>query len=141
MYDNHRVDAGDYEYSVAVPSMYVAPNDDPNIFIRISAHGGGTVGRAYAHNGWTYSVEVAGAEIITGDDLRSNATPGTHEGMARTLANMLAAAGESLHYHDMRGSESEYAEEYDRPARDFLTAEYERLSDFGEGADNYQTQH
>jgi hypothetical protein len=139
MHDNHAVDAGDFEYSVAVPSMYRAPNDDPNIIIRISAHGGGTVGRAYAHNGWTYSVEVAGAELITGDDIRSNATPATHAGMARTLANFLAAAGESLHYHDQRGSESEYAETYDRPAQNFLTAEYERLSAFGADAENYQS--
>ena len=60
----------DYEYSVAVPSMYAAPNDDPNITIRISAHGGGTVGEEYAGNGWSYSIEVNGSDLITGDDLR-----------------------------------------------------------------------
>lgn len=31
----------DYEYSTDVPSMYVEPNNDPRITIRISAHGGG----------------------------------------------------------------------------------------------------
>ena len=63
----------------------------------------------------------------------------THASMAVTLANFLATAGESLHYHDQRGTESDYAETYDRPARDFLTAEYERLSLFGMEADNYQS--
>lgn len=134
MYDNHRVDPGDYEYSVTVPSMYLEPNDDPVIVIRVSAHGGGTPGQAYAYNGWTYSVEVDGAELITGDDLRTNATPSTHASIARTLANFLAAAGESLHYHSQRSERSEYADEYDRPAQDFLTAEYERLSEFGYNA-------
>jgi len=130
-------DPTEYEYSVNVPSMYVEPNDDPTVTIRVSAHGGGTAGQAYAHNGWAYAVEVNGETLIAGDDLRTNATPATHAGMAATLANFLAAAGESLHYHDQRGSESEYAAEYDRPARDFLTAEYERLSMFGYAADNH----
>jgi hypothetical protein len=129
MYGNHAVDAGDYEYSVFVPSLYVAPNDDPNIIIRISAHGGGTVGEAYAHNGWTYSVEVAGTEVITGDDIRSNATPATHAGMARTLAGFLSAAGESLRYS---GDRSEYAAEYSGSAREFLGSEYERLAMFSD---------
>ena len=140
MFDNHRVDLADHEYSVEVPSMYAAPSDDPSVTIHLSAHGGGTVGQAYAHNGWTYAVVVDGTEIITGDDLRTNATPATHAGMAATLANFLAAAGESLHYHDQRGTESDYADEYPAgPVRDFLTAEYERLSMFGIDADNYQT--
>ena len=114
MYDNHAVNLEDHEYHVDVPSMYVEPNDDPAITIYVSAHGGGTVGQAYAHNGWTYSVTVDGSEIITGDDLRTGATPATHAGMAATLANFLAAAGESLSYHDQRGTESDYAETYDR---------------------------
>jgi hypothetical protein len=121
----------DYEYSVAVPSMYAAPNDDPNIFIRISAHGGGTVGESYAGNGWTYSVEVNGSALITGDDLRSNATPATHAQMAATLANFLSAAGESL---SLRGDRSEYRDEYLTRQREFLAAEYERLGMFATDA-------
>jgi hypothetical protein len=122
--------AGIYEYSATVPSMYIEPNDDPLIIIWISAAGGGTVGEAYAHNTWYYSVTVNGAEIITGDDLHTNATPAAHEEMARTLAGFLSAAGESLHHADQRGTESEYTGTYDRPAQDFLTAEYERLNMF-----------
>lgn len=129
MYDNHAVDEGEYEYSVTVPSLWAAPNDDQDIVIRISAHGGGTVGESYAHNGWTYAVEVDEVTVITGDDLRSNARAGSHAGMARTLASFLSAAGESL---CLSGNRSEYASEYSDEARGMLENEYERFSMFAD---------
>jgi hypothetical protein len=119
----------EYEYSVTIPSLYVTPNDDPTVAIHMSANGGGTVGESYAHNDWLYAVEVNGAELITGTDLRSNGTPGTHAGMARTLAGFLSAYGESLHYS---GGDSEYAGEYNETQREFLAAEYERFTMFAD---------
>jgi hypothetical protein len=130
MFDNHQVD--EHEYSIDVPSLYMAPNYDATITIRMSAHGGGTVGESYAHNSWTYSVESNGTEIISGDDLRCNGTPGTHAGMSRTLATFLSAAGESLRYS---GDDSEYTHEYDEAQREFLTAEYERFSMFADSGE------
>ena len=56
-------------------------------------------------------------------------TPATHADMARTLANFLAAAGESLRYS---GDRSEYAAEYSGAAREFLESEYERLAMFAD---------
>lgn len=132
--------AGIYEYSVDVPSMYVTPNDDPAITIYVSAAGGGTVGEEYAHNDWYYAITVNGREFITGEDIRTNATPGSHASIARTLASVLSAYGESFHYHDhMRrdGSEnSEYAHDYTQEQRDFLSAEYERFSSFADDTED-----
>ena len=130
MYDNHQVDLADHEYSVTVASLYVT--GDPDIMIYMSAHGGGTVGEAYAHNGWAYAVTVSGNEIYAGDDLRSGATPATHEAMARTLASFLAAAGRIAPLVrrpvGVRGRS--------RAVREVLAAEYERLGMFGMDPDD-----
>lgn len=114
----------DYEYSMDVPEL---TRGDDTLTIHMNAVGGGTVGEAYAHNGWEYAVTFNGDEVITGSDLRSNATPGTHASMARTLAGFLSAAGESFSHS---GDRSEYADEYMGSARDFLESEHERLSLF-----------
>lgn len=120
----------EHEFRAEVPPMMIT--GDRRIVIGLSAHGGGTVGKAYADNGWDYVVYVSTppahlARVISGSDLRSApARAAGHLEMARTLCAFLAAAGESLHWS---GDDSRYAAEYpDGPARDFLAAEYERLS-------------
>jgi hypothetical protein len=113
------------EYEVTVPERYPG---DPEIVIAISAMGGGTVGKTYRDNRWEYAVKVNGDVLITGDDLRSGGMASGHAWMARTLAIFLSAAGESLRYS---GDSSDYAGEYTGKVREFLEAEYERLSLFG----------
>jgi hypothetical protein len=81
-----------HEYKVTVPAMNRAPSDEPTLIIAISAHGGGTVGQSYAHNGWDYAVYADGTEITNGDDLASGA-PRTHAQMARELAGFLPTRG------------------------------------------------
>lgn len=121
---------GEHEYSVTVPALSTG---DTELTIYVSAHGGGTVGEAYAGNGWDYLVMSDGARMVEGSDIRS--APGRaagHAEMARTLANFLSAAGESLY---ASGDESEYAAEYDEVERAFLVAEYERLGAFAYDGD------
>lgn len=134
----HKDDNDDmYEYSVVIPSMYVTPNDDPEIIIWISAAGGGTVGESYAGNDWHYGVTFNDAMLIKGSDIRSNATPASHADMARTLAGFLSADGESFWSHDhitRDGSEnSEHGGRYSARVREILAAEHERLSSFAAG--------
>lgn len=117
------------EYNVLVPMQYRAPSGEPMIVIGISAHGGGTVGEAYADNGWDYSVTVDGEQMITGSDLRSNGTPGTHHGMAKVLASFLANDGEIL--HDKNGVlNEELSAHYSPEQMAFLIDAYERFSMF-----------
>jgi hypothetical protein len=125
------VDADGYphEYAVEVPRQYTG-DTEPRIMIGISASGGGTVGDAYANNGWQYTVMVSGEAIITGDDIRSGGIPATHARMAESLCNFLSAAGESLYHRD---GESEYSDEYSDEQRAFLTDAYERFTMFGTG--------
>jgi hypothetical protein len=119
-------DGDPYEYAVELPTIQT---DDECVFIGISAAGGGTVGKSYANNSWLYAVKRDDLSIvISGSDIRSNATPATHAQMARTLCNFLSAAGESLYYGD---DDSEYSDEYSDVQREFLAREYERLSMFG----------
>jgi hypothetical protein len=82
----------EHEYKVTVPMLNQPPSDEPTLIIAISAHGGGTVGQSYGHNGWDYAVYADGTEIANGDDLTSG-TPKTHAQMARTLAGFLPARG------------------------------------------------
>jgi len=119
----------DFEFRTDVPGMYAVPGREPAVTIYMAAEGGGTVGEAYAGQRWHYAVAVNGRAVLAGSDLRSNCTPGTHASMARTLANFLAAAGESLHWSRDR---SEYADEYPGRVREFLEAEYERLGMFAD---------
>ena len=120
----------EFEFSTDVPSMYAMPGYEPAVTIYMAADGGGTVGEAYKNERWHYAVTVNGRALLAGSDLRSNMTAGTHASMARTLANFLAAAGESLYF--TRGTDrSEYADEYSDPrVREFLEDAYERLSMF-----------
>lgn len=80
----------EHEFKVTVPMLNRPPSDEPTLIIAISAHGGGTVGKSYAHNGWDYSVYADGVEIANGGKLASGA-PKTHAEMARTLAGFLYA--------------------------------------------------
>jgi hypothetical protein len=118
----------EHEYKVTVPCLYQAPSGEPTVIIAVSAHGGGTIGKAYAGS-WDYGVYVNGAEVIAGQELRSPANGATHEEMARELAGFLSAYGESLR---LSGDDSEYAADYRGAARDFLVAEYERLALFAD---------
>jgi len=115
-------DLDEYEYWQEIPQLNI---DDDLMWIGISAHGGGTIGRSYGQNGWDYIVTVGDEPIITGDDMRSGA-PATHNEMAKTLCSFLSAAGESLRYSDT----SQYHEEYSESQRQFLIAQYERLTMF-----------
>jgi hypothetical protein len=113
--------------------MYADPTEEPTITIGIPKLGGGTLGVAYANGGWEYAVYADGVPVIEGNDLRSGAMGATHDEMARTLADFLSNAEESLYHAEMRLGESEYTDQYDDDARAFLVAEYERLSQFAEG--------
>lgn len=120
-------DDGDpMEYAVPVPFMYVN-GDEPGITIGISAAGGGTVGIVYADNRWIYRVMVNGAELISGDDLRSGGMGGTHQDMIRSLCSFLGSDGESLYM----SPDSGLAESYSTEQVEFLVSEYERLQMFG----------
>jgi hypothetical protein len=117
--------AGEHEYAETVPALY---GSDAALVIYVSAHGGGTVGEAYANNGWDYLVTYDGQTMLEGSDLRSpEGRPASHAEMARSLASFLSAAGESLHYS---GDRSEYAGEYSASEAEWLAAEGERLGLF-----------
>jgi hypothetical protein len=119
-------DGDPHEYTTGVTPIYRSDGEHA-VMIGISAAGGGTVGIAYASNRWSYTVTVDGEPVITGDDLRSGGLGSTHAEMTRSLANFLAAAGESLSLFDDR---SEYAGEYTPAQQEFLAAEYERFGMF-----------
>jgi hypothetical protein len=116
----------EHEYTVAVPKMYAEPSPhEPDITIAVSAHGGGTVGKSYANNGWDYAVYANGVKVISGQDLRSApAKETTHAEIARSLCSFLAS--------DIENGTGEY----DATAREFLEAEDERLVMFAMAAEN-----
>ena len=126
---------GEHEYSVGIPAMVAG---DAAMTIYISAHGGGTVGKAYAGNGWDYLVTRNGATVLEGSDIRSGGMGAGHAEMARTLAGFLSAVGESFwsHEHMTRDgySASEYGSEYTAEEAEFLAAEHERLGAFAADA-------
>jgi len=62
----------------------------PSLTIGIAALGGGTVGQAYAGNGWIYAVHLGGELVASGSDLRSGGFGRTHQQMAAVLASCLA---------------------------------------------------
>ena len=66
----------------------------PSLTIAVAALGGGTVGRAYADNGWVYAVHLDGDLVVSGADLYSGGFALTHQQMAATLAVYLADTGE-----------------------------------------------
>jgi len=123
------------EYEIEIPTQYGGNTIEPEaqIIIKMAAVGGGTIREAYADNDWLYGVYVDGDLLISGKDLRSNATPGTHESMTRTLATFLANDGEILYRASLAGDYSDAEAEgikYDDEARGFLESEYERFSAF-----------
>jgi hypothetical protein len=75
-----------YEYVCEHPGQTWG---SPRVLIGITAHGGGTVGVAYAHNGWSYAVTRDGVLIAEGDDLQSGGMGATHDEMSRVLADFL----------------------------------------------------
>lgn len=116
----------EHEYTVIVPKMYAEPSPhEPVIVIAISAHGGGTPGESYAHNGWDYAVYSNGTEVINGDDL-SSGSPATHARMAVTLATFLSADAEAIASPRESGERSQY----DAEALAFLESEGERLGNW-----------
>jgi len=81
-----------HEYHIEVPPVMTG---DEALEICVSAHGGGTVGKAYAGNGWDYAVYHDGLLVIEGSDIRSpEGRPAGHAETARSLASFLSAAGE-----------------------------------------------
>ncbi len=122
----------EHEFSVAVPE---AMTGDTPVMIYVSAHGGGTVGEAYAGNGWDYLVTSGDRVILEGSDIRSaEGRAAGHAEMARSLASFLSAAGESFHSHEHYQCDgwaaSECASEYTPEQAEWLAAEYERLGMF-----------
>ena len=120
----------EHEFSIVVPKMY---ERDSDMVIYISAHGGGTVGESYSDTGWDYMVTDNGLTVLEGQDLRSGGTPGSHEGMAATLASFLSATGESFQYHENVNrdrSQSDYADDYTVSEAEWLMANHERLGLF-----------
>jgi hypothetical protein len=77
----------DPELTLAVPAL---ADGQPPLTISIAAHGGGTVGRAYANNGWVYAVHLDGDLVTSSADLHSGGVAKTHRQMAAVLAVCLA---------------------------------------------------
>jgi hypothetical protein len=61
----------------------------PPLTISIAALGGGTVGRAYANNGWVYAVHLDGDLVASSADLHSGGVAKTHRHVAAVLAACL----------------------------------------------------
>lgn len=85
--DYFRVYRCDPELALAVPAT---KDGQPPLVIGIAALGGGTVGRAYAHNDWVYAVHLDGDLVASGADLHSGGSAKTHRQMAAVLAEYLA---------------------------------------------------
>jgi hypothetical protein len=67
------------------------PEDRPGLKVEIAAMGGGTLGEAYADNGWWYRVLRDDEPFYAGSDLRSGGIPQTHAQMAHVLMAFLEA--------------------------------------------------
>ena len=122
----------EHEYSVTVPQL---STDDPELIIYMSAHGGGTVGKSYAGNGWDYMITESGETILEGSDIRSPAgRPAGHAEMAASLADFLSAYGDSFHSHEHNRRDgwqaSEFADGYTEQEAEWMAANYERLGMF-----------
>ena len=85
--DYLRVYRCDPELVVPVPALQAG---QPSLTIAVAALGGGTVGRAYANNGWVYALHLDGDLVVSGADLYSGGFALTHQQMAATLAVSLA---------------------------------------------------
>jgi hypothetical protein len=85
--DCFRVYRSEPEVIFEVPAIV---GGQPSLTISIAALGGGTVGQAYADNGWIYAVHLGGELVASGSDLRSGDFGRTHQQMAAVLASCLA---------------------------------------------------
>lgn len=122
------------EFGGKVPSLYVTPpKGERAIRVGISAVGGGTVGKAYAHQDWIWGVWSRGRLVASGADLRSNASAATHAEMARTLCAFLAHDGEAMARYGHRDSaqweDPELYERYGVGAWNMLAEDHERFSE------------
>ena len=81
--DFFRVYRAEPEAVFGVPAI---AGGQPSLTISIAALGGGTVGQAYADNGWIYAVHLGGEMVASGSDLRSGGFGRTHQQMAAVLA-------------------------------------------------------
>lgn len=110
------------EYQVDVPPEY-SRSAEAAIRIGMSAVGGGTVGEAYAGNGWIWGVWENGRLILSAADLRSPAaSAATHAEMVRTLCSFLAHDGDVI----ASGGTVE-GESYTPAQREFLGRNNERI--------------
>jgi hypothetical protein len=118
----------EHEYEVSIPQIMT---DDGPLIICMSAHGGGTVGKSYAGNGWDYAVyDEDGFPVIEGSDLRSPAgRPAGHAEMARALASFLSDYGESFALAGFTIGDGD-TPEYSPDEAEWLAANYERLGSF-----------
>jgi hypothetical protein len=80
-------------YGTAPEAVWLIPGKDadPPLRLGVAVVGGGTVGRAYADNGWIYGLWRAGRRLLCGADLLSDAVARTHRQMGVRLAAILAA--------------------------------------------------
>jgi hypothetical protein len=85
--DYLRVYRCDPELQLTVPGL---EKGQPPLVISIAALGGGTVGQAYANNGWVYAVHLDGVLVASGADLYCGGFAYTHRQMAAILAAGLA---------------------------------------------------
>lgn len=87
-YHDYYTSPTDHEYSVEVPA---SAQDARTVHVRVSAVGGGTLGRSYEGNHWAYSVTVQGSgQVAHGDCFRIRRSV-THEDAAREIAEFVAA--------------------------------------------------
>ena len=84
--DYFRVYRAEPEVVFEVPAI---AGGQPPLTISIAALGGGTLGKAYADNGWIYAVHLGGELVVSGSDLRSGGFGRTHQQMAAVLASGL----------------------------------------------------
>jgi hypothetical protein len=122
------------EFTGKVPSLYaVPPKGERAIRVGISAVGGGTIGKAYAHQDWIWGVWSRGRLVASGADLRSNASAATHAEMARTLCAFLAHDGEVMAGYGHRDlaevEDPELYERYGLGAWNTLAEGHERFSE------------
>lgn len=121
----------DPEYTTVVPKEYANADWETDITVEIAAKGGGSVGESYASNEWIYAVRENGEVVISGSNIRSNASPATHKEMVRVLASLLSAEGQRL-YSDSLGQSVEDIDvlkgEYGEAAQEFLASNYERFA-------------
>lgn len=89
-FDTHRTDP---ELILALPTTA----GEPDLRIDIAAAGGGSLGKAYTGTNWIYRVRIDGETVVSGDDIRANATGMTHHQAAQLVAESLADGSTADH--------------------------------------------